>query len=321
MNSEQIVLSRRSWLHWGGASAASALVGCATPPVPPPEAQAPPRMPDGRPTEPVPLRLPRIGLALGGGAARGFAHVGAIGVLERHGIRPSLVVGTSAGSLVAALYASGKSHAALEQAALRMEEAVLTDWTVPFTNRGLLRGQALARYVNQQVNHRLIEDMVLPLGIVATDLATGEGVLFRRGDTGTAVRASSAVPGLFQPVDISGREYVDGGLVAPVPVGHALQMGAELVLAVDISSAPEGNAATDSLKVMLQTFSIMGQTINRHELRQAHVVVRPQLPGVGSAAFSQRERSLAAGRDAMLAALPILRSKMAELSVPVTTRR
>jgi NTE family protein len=239
-----------------------------------------------------------------------------IAVLEQHGIRPDLVVGTSAGSLVAALYASGKNASELERLALAMEEAVLTDWTLPFANRGMLRGQALARYVNTQVQQRLIEQLPMPLGIVATDLANGQGIVFRRGDTGTAVRASSAVPGVFQPVEISGREYVDGGLVAPVPVRQALDMGAELVVAVDISSAPEGNAATDTLKVMLQTFAIMGQTINRCELQAAHVVVRPRLQGVGSAAFSERQRSMAAGREAMLAALPELRLQMQRKAVP-----
>lgn len=262
-------------------------------------------------------RPPRIGLALGGGAARGFAHVGVIGVLEQQGIRPHCVVGTSAGSLVAALYASGKTHAELEKAALGMEEVVLTDWTLPFGNRGVLKGQALAKYVNQQVNNRLLEQMAVPLGILATDLANGRGVLFQRGDTGTAVRASSAVPGVFQPVEIAGREYVDGGLVAPVPVHHAQQMGAELVIAVDISSPPEGNAATDTLKVMLQTFAIMGQTINRFELQAAHVVVRPRLAGVGSAAFGERQRSMAAGREAMLAALPLLREQLHQRAVPL----
>ena len=266
---------------------------------------------------PTPLRPPRIGLALGGGAARGFAHVGVIAVLEQNGIRPDVVVGTSAGSLVAALYASGKNATELEKAANIMEEATLTDWTMPFSNRGMLRGTALARYVNAQVQNRLIENMALPLGIVATDLGNGQGVLFRRGDTGTAVRASSAVPGVFQPVEISGRDYVDGGLVAPVPVAYAQQMGAELVIAVDISSPPEGNAATDSFKVLLQTFSIMGQTINRHELKLAHVVVRPALAGVGSAAFNERQRSMAAGRDAMQAAMPALREQLARRAVPL----
>ena len=262
-------------------------------------------------------RPPKIGLALGGGAARGFAHVGVIQVLEQHGIRPDVVVGTSAGSLVAALYASGKNGRELEQAALAMEEASLTDWTLPFGNRGMLRGAAVARYVSAQTQGRLIENMAIPLGIVATDLANGAGILFQRGDAGVAVRASSSVPGVFQPVDIGGKEYVDGGLVAPVPVAYTQQMGAELVIAVDISSPPEANAASDLLKVMLQTFAIMMQTINRHELKQAHVLVRPELGGVGSAAFSERQRSMAAGRAAMLAAMPKLKAQMAALAVPV----
>jgi NTE family protein len=262
-------------------------------------------------------RPPKIGLALGGGAARGFAHVGVIQVLEQHGIRPDLVVGTSAGSLVAALYASGKNGRELEQAALAMEEASLTDWTLPFGNRGMLRGAAVARYVSAQTQGKLIENMAMPLGIVATDLANGAGILFQRGDAGVAVRASSSVPGVFQPVDIGGKEYVDGGLVAPVPVAYTQQMGAELVIAVDISSPPEANAANDLLKVMLQTFAIMMQTINRHELKQAHVLVRPELGGVGSAAFSERQRSMAAGRAAMLAAMPKLKAQMAALAVPI----
>ncbi|HSV54870.1 MAG TPA: patatin-like phospholipase family protein [Burkholderiaceae bacterium] len=259
---------------------------------------------------PVAKRLPRIGLALGGGAARGFAHVGVIQVLEEAGIRPDLVVGTSAGSLVAALYASGKGSAHLQQVAESMEEAAFTDWTLPIFSRGMLRGEALARYVNGQVSSKLIEDMPLPLGIVATDLNSGQGVLFRRGDTGTAVRASSAVPALFLPVRISGHEYVDGGLVSPVPVRFARQMGAELVVAVDISSAPEGNPAGDTLQILLQTFAIMGKSINTYELREADVVVRPALSGVKSADFAARRRAIEAGRTAMQQLLPQLRAAM-----------
>lgn len=257
-------------------------------------------------------RPPRLGLALGGGAARGFAHVGVIQVLEQSGIRPDLVVGTSAGSLVAALYASGQSAAELERAALSMEEATLTDWTLPFQGRGVLRGDALARYVRQAVSGRLIEQMNVPLGILATDLGSGQGTVFRRGDTGLAVRASSAVPGVFTPVTIAGREYVDGGLVAPVPVSQARAMGAEVVLAVDISSDPEDKDASGLLQMLLQTTAIMGQSINRHELRTAEVVVRPALRGVGSADFSARQRSIAAGRAAMQAAMPRLKAVLAE---------
>jgi NTE family protein len=264
---------------------------------------------------PAPLvkRVPRVGLALGGGAARGFAHIGVIQVLEEAGLRPDMVVGTSAGSLVAAIYASGKTGAQLQQIAESMEEASLTDWTLPLFSRGVLRGEALARYVNLQVGGKLMENMVMPLGIVATDLNSGEGILFRRGDTGSAVRASSAVPSIFQPVRIGTHEYVDGGLVAPVPVRYAREMGAELVIAVDISNVPLGNAADGAVQVLLQTFTIMSKSINTFELRDADVVVTPALKGVGGADFSSRRRSIDAGRAAMLAALPQYRAKLASL--------
>ena len=279
------------------------LSGCSTPPTGP---TATP------PTSAItPLKRPlKIGLALGGGAARGFAHVGVIEVLEEAGLRPQFVVGTSAGSLVAAIYASGKTGAQLRQTALSMEEVAITDWMLPIFGRGMFRGDALARYVNQLVAGRLMENMVIPLGIVATDLNSGQAVLFRRGDTGTAVRASSAVPAVFVPVKINGHEYVDGGLVSPVPVRFARQMGAELVIAVDISSPPEANLAGDTLQILLQTFAIMGKSINQYELKEADVVVRPSLAGLKSADFSARQRAIESGRAAMLAALPLLKAKL-----------
>ena len=281
------------------------LTACAVAPAPPVVSDPPPVI------QPIPKKPLRIGLALGGGAARGFAHIGVIQVLEEAGIRPSLVVGTSAGSLVAALYASGKNGAQLQHVAELMEEATFADWTLPIFSRGMLRGEALARYVSAQVNGRVIETMALPLGIVATDLNSGQGMLFQRGDTATAVRASSAVPALFQPVRISGRDYVDGGLVSPVPVRYARQMGAELIIAVDISDTPESNPASDTLQVLLQTFSIMGKSINAFELRDAEVVVRPALLGFSSADFGARRSAIEAGRVAMRAALPQLRAALA----------
>ena len=248
-------------------------------------------------------------MALGGGAARGFAHIGVIQVLEEAGIRPDLVVGSSAGSLVAALYASGRSGAELVAIAQSMDEGAITDWSFP--GRGLIRGEALARYVREQTGNRTIEQMRLPLGIVATDLDSGEAILFQRGDTGVAVRASSAVPAVFVPVKIGTREYVDGGLSSPVPVRFARQMGAELVLAVDISSPPDGNATGDVMKMLLQTFAIMGRSINRFELRDADIVVRPVLTGVGSADFTSRAKAIQAGREAALKQLPDLRARIA----------
>ena len=279
------------------------LAGCATVPSGPAAPVVLPPAEAGK--KPV-----RIGLALGGGAARGFAHVGVIAVLEEAGLRPQLVVGTSAGSLVAALYASGKTSAQLQQTALNMEEVAITDWMLPIFGRGMFRGEALGRYVNDLVANRLMENMAIPLGIVATDLNSGQAVLFQRGDTGTAVRASSAVPAVFVPVKINGREYVDGGLVSPVPVRFARQMGADVVVAVDISSPPEANPAGDTLQILLQTFAIMGKSINQYELKDADVVIRPSLAGLKSADFSARQRAIDSGRAAMLAALPQLKAKL-----------
>ena len=274
------------------------------PPTKAPVLEVPPEAPAPSPSIKVP---PRIGLALGGGAARGFAHVGVIQVLEEAGIRPALVTGTSAGSLVAALYASGKNGAQLQHIAESMEEATIADWTLQVLSRGALRGEALAKYVNVQVGQKQIEALPMPLGIVATDLNSGNDIVFQRGDTGTAVRASSAVPAVFQPVKIGSREYVDGGLVSPVQVRAAKKMGAELIIAVDISSPPEAASASGTLEILLQTFTIMGKSINSLELQGADVVIRPQLLGVSSADFGSRKRSIEAGRKAMLAALPQLR--------------
>lgn len=293
-------MNRRRSLHAAAATAFLALAGCQTAPVPPAPAPTSPK---------PPARPPRIGLALGGGAARGFAHIGVIQVLEEAGIRPALVVGTSAGSLVAALYASGKTGAELSRLALAMDESAITDWAFP--GRGLIRGEGLARYVRDNTGGRTIEQLPMPLGIVATDLDSGEGALFQRGDLGTAVRASSAVPAVFQPVRIGTREYVDGGLVSPVPVRFARQMGAELVIAVDISTAPDGNPTGDMMRLLLQTFAIMGRSINRFELKEADVVLRPKLRGQSSADFTQRRQTIDAGREAATAALSQLRERLA----------
>ena len=299
---------RAAHRHLLALAALAGLAGCQTTPQAPPPA-APPAPP---PPQPPVLRPPRVGLALGGGAARGFAHIGVIQVLEEAGIPIDLVAGTSAGSLVAALYAAGRNGAMLARVALAMDESAITDWAFP--GRGLIRGEALARYVREQTGGKLIEQLPLPLGIVATDLDNGQAVLFQRGDVGAAVRASSAVPAIFQPVKIGTREYVDGGLVSPVPVRFARQMGADLVIAVDISSPPDGNATGDPFKLLLQTFAIMGRSINQFELKDADVVLRPRLAGMSGADFSARQRAINAGRDAATAALPALRQRLTAAS-------
>jgi NTE family protein len=306
------IWTRRRWITLQLVAGAGLVTACRTAPTPvavepvvsPPEPPVPPAPEPPRP----PPRPPRIGLALGGGAARGFAHIGVIQVLEEAGLKPDLVVGTSAGSLVAALYASGKSGAELGALADAMDETAFADWSYP--GRGLIRGEALAKFVRDHTGGRTIEQLRLPLGIVATDLENGQAILFQRGDVGTAVRASSAVPAVFQPVRIGLREYVDGGLVAPVPVRFAKQMGAELVIAVDISAPPEGNATGDAMRMLLQTFAIMGRSINNFELRDADVVLRPSLAGVSGADFAARKRSIQAGREVALAQLADLRQRV-----------
>jgi NTE family protein len=289
------------------AAALAVLAGCSSLPTtsPPPTAVVTPEAPQAAKPPPKP---PRIGLALGGGAARGFAHIGVIQVLEENGIKVDVVAGTSAGSLVAALYASGKNGKEMATLAESMDEGAITDWSFPL--RGLIRGEALARYIRDKTGGKQIEQMSIPLGIVATDLSDGSAILFRTGDTGVAVRASSAVPAVFQPVKIGTHEYVDGGLVAPVPVRFAREMGAQLVIAVDISSPPEKDPPGDAFRMLMQTFSIMGRSINNYELRDADVLIRPKLDGVGSADFTARRRAIQIGREAAQAVLPQLRARI-----------
>lgn len=304
---------------WGLAVVVAVLSACQTAPVVAPPVLTPPVVvplpPDVVASAPVftppltPPRPPRIGLALGGGAARGFAHIGVIQVLEENGIKVDYVTGTSAGSLVAALYASGKNGLALAALADNMDESAFADWAFP--GRGLIRGEALAKFVRENTGGRSIEKMQVPLGIVATDLDNGQPILFQIGDPGVAVRASSAVPAVFTPVRIGTREYVDGGLVSPVPVRFAKQMGAELVIAVDISAIPDGNATGDPMRMLLQTFAIMGRSINTFELREADVVMRPKLAGVSGADFSARKRSIQAGREVATAMLADLKARIA----------
>ena len=297
------------------------LTACGTAPVSRPSTDVlPVCVPASAPTvaeaapPPRPMRAPRVALALGGGAARGFAHIGVIEVLEENGIHPDMVTGTSAGSFVAAMYAAGRTGKELETIALNLDESRLTDWAFP--GRGMIRGTALADYIREQVGNRSFDQMKISLGIVATDLDTGKPILFRRGDVGTAVRASSAVPAVFTPVRIGTHEYVDGGLTSPVPVRSARDMGADVIIAVDISQLPDGGDTRDPLHMLLQTFSIMSRSINELELKEAEIVLHPKLTGVAGTDFTVRKKNIEAGREAALAALPAIKAKMA-MQVPL----
>ncbi len=257
-------------------------------------------------------RKPVIGLVLGAGAARGFAHIGVIKALEAQGIHPDIVVGSSAGSVIAALLASGATGNDLNRLALNLDEATIADWGLPFAGRfgGLIKGDALQNMVNREVQNKTIEQMRIPLGIVATELQSGKGVLFRTGNTGLAVRASCSVPGVFQPAVISGKEYVDGGLIAPVPVSYARQMGATLIIAVNISSEPVHQDASGTFGILQQTISIMQRSINEYELKSADIVIQPQLKQMSGGDFKSRNAAILAGEAAAQAQMALIKEKL-----------
>jgi NTE family protein len=275
------------------------LAGCGTtqPPAPPQSAASTPKV------------KPVIALALGGGAAKGFAHIGVIKALEAQGIVPDLVIGTSAGSLVGALYASGKSGFELQEMPIPFDKWQFIDWGMP--NRGLMKGEALTRFVNSAVAGRAMEKFPKKFGAVATDLQSGEPVVFRSGDAGLAVLASSSVPLAFQPVTIRGRQYVDGGLTSPVPVRLAYEMGASFVIAVDISDKPANGSINSTMDVAFQTLAIMGQMIRRYEKPVADVMIRPDISRLGSVDFDNRHQAILEGERAAGIQMPMLKKKLA----------
>lgn len=269
----------------------------------------PPPQPVAVRPDPV-LPPPKIGLALGGGAAKGFAHIGVIKMLEANGFKPDVVSGTSAGSVVGALYASGMDPFQLQEKAVALDETRIRD--VRLFSGGLIQGAALQDYVNEQVGKRSIERMARPFAVVATRLETGERTVFVRGNTGQAVRASSSIPGVFEPVTIGQFQYIDGGVVSPVPVDAARQLGADVVIAVDISSKAQGTRPDGMLGIVNQSIAIMGQRLGEQELGRAEVVIRPNVLDYGSTDFGRRSQAILEGEKAALAMLPQIRAAVAK---------
>ena len=258
---------------------------------------------------PAPLK---VGIALGGGAAKGFAHIGVIKMLEANGITPVVVSGTSAGSVVGALYASGMDAYAMQEKAFALDESKIRD--VSLFSGGVVKGQKLQDYVNELVGGRTLEKMRKPFAVVATRLNDGERTVFVRGNTGQAVRASSSIPGVFEAVAIGKAHYVDGGVVSPVPVDAARELGADFVIAVDISSKANGIASpTSMLGNVNQSITIMGQKLGALELARADIVIRPKVTDIGAADFAQKNRAILEGERAAQAALPEIRKKIAAL--------
>ena len=257
--------------------------------------------------------IPKIALVLGGGGSRGFAHVGVIKVLESQGIIPDIIVGTSVGSAVGALYAYGFNGYQLQEFSIPMREGSVIDWSWP--NRGIFTGQTLEEFINRMVSQKPLEKLLRTFAVVSTDLKTGEEVIFRTGNMGKAVRASCAVPGLFQPTVINGRSYVDGGLVKPVPVSEARSLGADFVIAVNISNKPENNPTESTTDVLMQTFDIMSQTINRYELLKADVVILPVTKYIDQGSLDDRHAAILEGEKAATAAMAEIKTKLQKLSL------
>lgn len=284
--------------------------GCARSlPPPAPPAPTPPPLP------PVVLYrdvLPRVGLALGGGGARGFAQIGVLRVLEAEKIPIDVVTGTSVGSLIGALYADAGSAEGMEKLALWLDEEDLFDYgLLSVFSGGFIKGERLEAFVTTRLRHRTIESLPVPFAAVAADLRTGKAVAFERGAVARAVHASSAIPGVFVPVEIGGRTFVDGGVVNPVPADVARRKGADVVIAVAVPPAVPPNAPSTPFEIAFHAVTIMSAEIGRLCANDADVLIRPDVGDVAYDDFSQKRRLIEAGAAAARRALPAIRAAIA----------
>ncbi len=268
--------------------------------------------------KPAPKQI-KVALVLGAGAARGFAHIGVLKILEGSRIPLHMIVGTSAGSFVGSLYAYGFSAFQIQKLALSLDQNELFDFAVP--DNGFIKGEKLETYINTLVQHTPMEKMRIPFYAVSTNIQTGQEMLFGRGNTGTAVRASCAIPGIFRPVRIDNALYVDGGVVSPVAVDAARRMGADVVIAVDISADRETKQPEGTIETILQSISIMHARLSAPQLGRADIVIRPDVGKFGPADFDKRHDAVIEGEKATLAALPAIRKMLSALQTPEIQRK
>ena len=257
---------------------------------------------------------PRIALVLGGGAARGFAHVGVLRALEQEKIPVDLVVGTSVGSLIGALYAEDRNSFELEWTAFQLEKDDLFDYGVMnvVTGMSFAAGDRFERWLTEKFKVKNIEDMKVPFAAVATDLNWGTKVVIDRGSVARAVRASSAIPGVFPPVQHMGKILVDGGVSDNIPIAVAREKGADLVIAVDISENLGNTNIKNVVDVVLQATNIMFALNVEHSKRGADVLITPKIGDVGMLDFGQKKRCMQAGIEAARDAIPGIRKAIAE---------
>lgn len=255
-------------------------------------------------------RQPKVALVLGGGAARGFAHVGVLRVLDRQKIPIHMIVGANTGGLFGAIYADRKSASELERLALTLEERDLFDYNFINPTQGFARGDRLEDFVVKQMTTKDIERLGIPLAVVATDLEKGETASFQTGSIARALRASNAIPGIFSPVSHQGRLLVDGGVLDNVPVDVARSLGADIVIAVDLSDGAPAGQANNIFDTIVQSFFLAARQGAEARLRQADVVIRPKLGSAGLIDFTRKKELLARGMEAAEQALPAIRAKI-----------
>lgn len=258
------------------------------------------------PTPTMQAREPVIAIALGGGGAKGFAHIGVIKVLESHGIKPKIVTGTSAGSFVGSIYASGQTPYQMQNLALKLQESDIRDLTI--NSQGFILGQKLQNYVNTQIGNKPIEKFPIRFAAVATRLDNGKKAEFIKGNAGQAVRASCSIPNVFVPTVIGNTKYVDGGLVSPIPVKTAKDMGADIVIAVDISARPTADRPVSMWGLLDQTLNIMGQQSINQELNQASIVIQPKVGHLGVLDLKSSHQAILEGEKAAQAKITAIQN-------------
>jgi NTE family protein len=242
------------------------------------------------------MRKPKIGLALGAGGARGFAHIGVLQVLEKIGLPIDCIAGSSMGSLVGAFYCTGMETHYMEKLAIHLKRRHWIDFTVP--RMGFVSGvkiMEMVRFLTKEMN---FEDVSIPLAIVATDVEKGERVVFREGPIYRAVRASIAIPGIFVPARIDNRVLVDGGVIDRVPITVCREMGADIVIAVDVGLTEKEVSVKNIIDVFFQTIEIMEREILKTHILNADILIRPDVGHISSTAFTQVEETIALGRKA-----------------------
>jgi len=255
---------------------------------------------------PPSLREPKIGLVLGGGASRGFAHVGVLRALEQEKIPIDLIVGTSVGSLIGAIYAANPNSFELEWMAFELEKDDIFDFSLLSSRTGPIKGDKLEKFVVKHVKTRNIEDMKIPFYAVACDLHTGEPVVFDRGPAEIAVRASSSIPGVFTPLNIKEQIVVDGGVIGSVSPETARQKGADIVIVVNIGKSITNYETGNIVQITLQAIDIMGHRIDQYKNQDADVLIEPEVGNVGTMDFSKKKELMLAGIKAGQAAIPAI---------------